>query len=92
MDPGLDGRSGSGLSVSLDVRGDVGVGRPIDDFVLIVGLENDNDGSSNDTVCGPFVLTNLPWRCSGVEGLLFCNLGDGSPVGCCRSSSIGEPS
>lgn len=71
LDHGLGGRHGSGFSVSPDVRGGIGVVRPMGDLVLIAVLENDNDGSSKDTVCGAFAFTNLPWRCPGVEGLLF---------------------
>lgn len=52
------GREGSGLSTPPGDFGDIGVGTS--DDVVVVVVPNDNVGSSNDTICGPFAFTSLP--------------------------------
>ena len=85
------GTIGSGFSIPLSVLGSFGVGLA-GNVMLVVELEKDSVGSSKDTICGVFVLTNLPWRGFGAAGLILPDMDRVLPTSCCCSSSVGEPS
>ena len=73
-----EGSAGSGLSIG--EVGDLGKERPPNDGVAPSVVAKENAESSKETVCGAFVLTSLPWRCLGVDGLGLTAFGGEVPT------------
>lgn len=71
------GGGGKGLLRSFVSVEEVGETAFMEYFCGKVELIGDDDKLSNDTVCGTFGLTSLPWREGGTEGRFRPTLGDG---------------
>lgn len=71
------GGSGRGLLGSFVSMGEVGETGFIDSIGGKVGSAGNDDKLSNDTVCGTFCFTSLPWREGGTRGRFRPTFGDG---------------